>query len=136
VSCIVDRTRYPAQGILGGKPGAAGEFHLDTGHHPNPKQQVDLQPQQVVYLNTPGGGGYGDPFSRELERVRQDVIAGYITPETAREFGVVVRFSGREDELVRLPSQWVIDEAATKELRRARAKSKGSEKAAEHSPTS
>ncbi len=137
VSCIVDRTRYPAQGLLGGKPGAAGEFYLDTGLHPNPKQQVDLQRQQVVYLNTPGGGGYGDPFSRELERVRQDVIAGYITPETAtREYGVVVCFTGREEELVRLPTQWVIDEDATKKLRRARAKSNGSEKAAEHTPTS
>jgi N-methylhydantoinase B len=119
VSCIVDRTRYPAPGLLGGKPGAPGEFILDTGDRPNPKAQVDLKPHQVVHLNQPGGGGYGDPFSRDPELVRQDVIAGYITPEAASaDYGVVVRFSGSEDELVRLPEQWVIDEAATRELRR------------------
>jgi N-methylhydantoinase B len=119
VSCIVDRTRYPAPGLLGGKPGAPGEFILDTGERPNPKAQVDLKPHQVVHLNQPGGGGYGDPFSRDPELVRQDVIAGYITPEAASaDYGVVVRFSGSEDELVRLPEQWVIDEAATRELRR------------------
>ncbi len=118
VSCIVDRTRYPAPGLLGGKPGAPGEFILDTGDRPNPKAQVDLMPHQVVHLNQPGGGGYGDPFSRDPERVRQDVIAGYITPEAAAaDYGVAVYFRGSEDELVRLPEQWVIDEAATRKLR-------------------
>ncbi len=114
VSGIVDRTRYPALGLLEGRPGAPGEFILEGGNHPNPKAQVDLAPDQVVYLNTPGGGGYGEPFSRDPERVRQDVIAGYVTPEgAARDYGVVVRYTGRPDELVRLPEQWVIDETAT-----------------------
>lgn len=123
VSCIADRTQYPALGLLGGKPGAVGEFILDTGARPNPKQQVDLQSQQVVHLNTPGGGGHGDPFARDPELVRQDAIAGYITPEGARDYGVVVRFTGSEKELVRLPAQWVIDEEATRELRRNRPQS-------------
>lgn len=120
VSCIIDRTKFPAPGLFGGKPGARGEFILDTGARPNPKEQVDLQLHQVVHLNTPGGGGYGDSFARDPERVRQDVIAGYITPEAARDcYGVIVRFTSREGQLVRLPDQWVIDEAATAELRRA-----------------
>jgi N-methylhydantoinase B len=110
---------------LGGGPGACGEFILDTGDRPNPKAQVDLEPHQVVHLNHPGGGGYGDPFSRDQELVRQDVIAGYVTPEAAAsDYGVVVRFTGREDEMVRMPDQWVIDEAATRELRRLGQKSK------------
>ncbi|MDE0213852.1 MAG: hydantoinase B/oxoprolinase family protein, partial [Deltaproteobacteria bacterium] len=71
-----------------------------------------------VQLNHPGGGGYGDPMKRDPERVRADVVYGYITPEAAaRDYGVVVRFTGRDDENVRLPEQWVIDEAATRELR-------------------
>ena len=119
VSCIVDRTKYPAPGLLGGKAGAPGEFILGDGERPHPKAQVDLKGGQVVHLNLPGGGGYGDPFSRDPELVRQDVIAGYVTREAAaQEYGVVVRFTGRDDELVRLPEQWVIDEAATKRLRR------------------
>lgn len=119
VSCIVDRSKYPALGLLGAQAGAPGELVLDNGARPNPKALLDLTPEQVVHLNTPGGGGYGDPFSRDPEQVRQDVIAGYITPGAAAEkYGVVVRFTGSEDELVRLPEQWVIDENATAALRR------------------
>jgi N-methylhydantoinase B len=118
VSCIVDRCRYPAPGLAGGKGGTAGELYLDTGERPNPKSLVDLKPDQVVHLNTPGGGGYGDPFERDPEQVRQDVIAGYVSPEAAeREYGVVVRFKGGESEMVRLPEQWVVDSAATAKLR-------------------
>jgi len=120
VSCIVDRTRYPAPGLLGGGQGAPGELILDTGSRPNPKAMIDLNPRQIVHLNTPGGGGYGDPLSRDPELVRHDVIAGYVTPEgAAREYGVVVRFTGSEHELVRLPEQWVIDEEATRKLRQS-----------------
>ena len=39
-------------------------------------------------------------------------------PEAAaRDYGVVVRFTGKDDELVRLPEQWVIDEKATAKRR-------------------
>lgn len=121
VSGIVDRTRYPARGVRGGRSGAAGEVILDTGDRPNPKARIDLAPGQVVHVNTPGGGGYGDPFERDPERVRTDVIAGYVTPEAAAsDYGVVVRFTGRSDELVHLPEQWLIDEDATRALRARR----------------
>ena len=119
VSGIVDRTRYPAPGLLGGKQGSAGEFILDGGDRPNPKAQVELEPGRVVYLNTPGGGGYGDAFSRDPELVRQDVIAGYVTSEAAaKAYGVAVGFTGNDNELVRLPEQWVIDEEETAKLRK------------------
>jgi N-methylhydantoinase B len=119
VSCIVDRTRFPAPGILAGKPGMKGEVILDRESRANPKAQWDLKSHQTVHLNTPGGGGYGDPFSRDPELVWKDVVAGYVTPEAAaRDYGVVIRFTGGPDELVRLPEQWLIDEAATGELRK------------------
>ena len=98
-----------------------GELILDSGERPNPKAQIELQGHRVVHLNQPGGGGYGDPFCRDPERVREDVIAGYVSPEAAaRDYGVVVRFTGGADEKVRLPEQWVLDEAATQELRRSK----------------
>ena len=103
---------------MGGGPGLVGEFILDGGERPNPKAQTHLDGDRSVQLNHPGGGGYGEPFKRDLERVRADVVYGYITPEAAaRDYGVVVRFTGGDDEKVRLPEQWVIDEAATRELR-------------------
>jgi N-methylhydantoinase B len=119
VSPILDRTKYPAPGLLGGKSGAAGELVLDDGGRPNPKSQVDLDGGRAAHLNLPGGGGYGDPFARDPELVRRDVIAGYVSPEAAaREYGVAVRFTGKQDELVRLPEQWAIDEEKTRALRK------------------
>ena len=42
------------------------------------------------YVNH-GGGGWGDPFEREPERVKRDVRDGYVTIEgAARDYGVVV----------------------------------------------
>ena len=124
-SCIVDRTKYAAPGLRKGEPGAIGEFILDNGERPNPKQQTQFEIHQNVHLNTPGGGGYGDPLLRKTELVRQDVIEGYITLESAKEdYGVVIRFTGKEEELVRLPNQWIIDEEKTQKLRSSRSKLK------------
>jgi N-methylhydantoinase B len=110
VSGIVDRTRHPAPGLLGGGSGAAGEVVLDDGTRPNPKARIDLAPGQVVRVNLPGGGGYGEPRARDPERVRWDVIEGYVTPEAAaREYGVTVRYTGNPDALVKLPERWIIE---------------------------
>ncbi|MBI4445832.1 MAG: hydantoinase B/oxoprolinase family protein [Acidobacteria bacterium] len=45
----------------------------------------------VLYLNTPGGGGYGDPLERDPLLVRHDVEQGYVGMSTAeRIYGVVI----------------------------------------------
>ena len=38
-----------------------------------------------VRIQTGGGGGYGDPKRRDRERVRADVMRGYVSPQAARE---------------------------------------------------
>lgn len=63
-----------------------------------------------VHLMTGGGGGYGDPFEREPEAVRDDVLAGYVSvAEAQTKYGVVVRGPRCE-----------IDAAATERLRSGR----------------
>jgi len=48
-----------------------------------------------------------------------DVINGYVSLEAAdRQYGVIIRYLGDQNQLVRPPELYVIDEAATK-LRRA-----------------
>src|SRR5688572_14254779 len=92
VSAIADRTKYPAPGLLGGESGAAGEVILGDGTRPNPKALVDLKVEESVQVNLPGGGGYGDPFKRDVQRVLWDVIDGYITVGQAEKmYGVAVR---------------------------------------------
>jgi N-methylhydantoinase B len=50
-------------------------------------------------LSTSGGGGWGHPFDRPVERVRRDVLSGVVSARAAREdYGVVVDASGVVDE--------------------------------------
>jgi N-methylhydantoinase B len=67
------------------------------------------------YINR-GGGGWGDPLSREPERVLIDVRDGYVTVTgAARDYAVVVVGDADED-----PEGLVVDEAATALLRASR----------------
>jgi N-methylhydantoinase B len=121
VSSIADRTEYAAPGLLGGESGATGEVRLGDGTRLNAKALKDLRQGEVVHVNLPGGGGYGDPMKRDIEKVRWDVVENYISPEEAeRRYGVAVRYRGQADDLVKLPENWVIDQARTAELRSAK----------------
>jgi len=69
----------------------------------------------------PGGGGYGDPMKRDVEKVLWDVVEGYVTSQEAeKKYGVVVNYKGKADDLVKLPENWAIDHARTAELRGGR----------------
>jgi N-methylhydantoinase B len=121
VSSIADRTKYPAPGLLGGEEGAAGEIALDDGTRLHAKSLVDLGRGDIVHVNLPGGGGYGDPHQRDPGKVLWDVIEGYVTPEEAEEsYAVAVRYTGKAEELVKLADRWVIDQPRTAELRARR----------------
>ncbi len=44
-----------------------------------------------IRLRTPGGGGYGDPLERDIERVLRDVEEGYVSLERAEtDYGVAI----------------------------------------------
>ena len=121
VSAMIDRTQFAAQGLEGGQAGAMGEFMADGEKPLPPKTVIWFEPNTQVHLNLPGGGGYGNPFERDPQRVLEDVIQGYISIEAAeREYGVVVNYLGGADRLVRLPEHYVIDIAATEQLHRHR----------------
>jgi N-methylhydantoinase B len=91
---------------------------LNSDFRPNPKALLDLKPQDVVHLNLPGGGGYGDPFQRDVQKVLWDVIEGYVSPEEAKSrYGVVVQYHGSATDRVRLPQNWMIDQEETAKLR-------------------
>jgi N-methylhydantoinase B len=67
----------------------------------------------VIGIETAGGGGYGHPYDREPERVRQDVLGGFVSLDAARrEYGVA------------LTDEHGIDWAETELLRRERFPSK------------
>jgi N-methylhydantoinase B len=120
VSGMVDRTKFPGQGLEGGASGALGQFQMADGTPQHPKSLITLEPEQRIQLNGAGGGGYGDPMQRSPELVLDDVVNGYVSLESAeRDYGVCIRYVGESDRLVRLPDLYRIDWDRTQHLRGA-----------------
>jgi N-methylhydantoinase B len=74
------RTRYPAQGIAGGRPGSRGWIAVnDKPIAPTSAPDLRFMPGDLVRLKTPGGGGHGDPAQRTETEVQADLTDGYAT---------------------------------------------------------
>jgi N-methylhydantoinase B len=59
---------------------------------------VPIGAGDIVVMQSAGGGGYGDPLARDPAHVREDVRAGYVSPERARlGYGVVLMPNGDVD---------------------------------------
>lgn len=84
------RTDYPPLGAQGGAPGRLRETRINrTVVHP--KGRYILKPGDVFETLEAGGGGFGDPRKRPLEKLLADVRNGDVTVEGAlRDFGVEV----------------------------------------------
>jgi N-methylhydantoinase B len=120
VNANIDRVVCHAPGAEGGSPGAAGIFTDTTSGDELPRKSlVRLAPDARVRLAFPGGGGYGDPHERPVDRVLDDVVNGYVGLDAAREvYGVEVAYVGDPHALVRPPSSYRVDEERTTALRR------------------
>jgi N-methylhydantoinase B len=100
----------PPNGCAGGKTGRTGDIWInpdskDAQHLPTRYADYPLKAGDIFRLDTPGGGGHGNPLAREAERVLVDVCDGNVSPEAAeRDYGVVIRREG---------AAWTIDQAAT-----------------------
>ena len=83
VLCMANRTEFAAAGFAGGKAGALREHRID-GEVVDPKGRLPLAPGARIVMIEAGGGGYGDPKERDRERVRSDVVNGFVSAESAR----------------------------------------------------
>jgi N-methylhydantoinase B len=100
------RFTYPAEGLFGGKPGTRAQF-LVNGEPGNSYGLTQMKPGDVVTIDAPGGGGYGNPLERDPEMVASDVMEEYVSLESARtDYGVVIN-----------PKTYEVDEKETKKLR-------------------
>ena len=94
-SVLADRATGRPWGLFGGRPGRSARYVLNPdGDDPielGSKATVTLDPDAVASVQTPGGGGYGDPLERDPERVLADVSDEKVTIGAARaEYGVVL----------------------------------------------
>jgi N-methylhydantoinase B len=58
LNAVTSRTTLAPEGLEGGEPGMAGRF-LINGEPVSNARKIVMQPNDVVTLDTPGGGGYG-----------------------------------------------------------------------------
>jgi N-methylhydantoinase B len=91
-----DNILFPPAGVNGGHAGRPGRCLVNPGRAderalaPMSDGNV-IKKGDVVRLYTSGGGGWGDPFRRPVERVRQDVLGGFVSGRAAAEdYGVIV----------------------------------------------
>jgi N-methylhydantoinase B len=106
------RQQFPPWGIEGGKPGAPESTFMklpaETAFKPVSVVRHMVPAGTSAVVATAGGGGWGDPLQRDPELVRQDLVEGFVSMESAaRDYGVVID-----------PQTLEVDDAATADLRR------------------
>jgi N-methylhydantoinase B len=108
----VQMCEHPLQGYAGGKQGAGNYVVLDY-KGPNERVVGDVafeyvqKPGEIMFAQSGGGGGWGDPLDRDSALVLRDVLDEYVSIENARrDYGVVID-----------PVSLTVDEAATQKLR-------------------
>ncbi len=86
-----------AFGLFGGCDGAANRLELEYPGgrvvEPSEKDKIENLPRGTVLRQwAGGGGGYGDPRERPVERVLTEVRDGLLSPQKALiEYGVIVK---------------------------------------------
>jgi N-methylhydantoinase B len=86
-----DRTRHPARGRDGGRPGAVGVARLSNGEELLGKAVHVVPAGERLIIETPGGGGLGDPGKRDREALRRDLEAGLVSRAgAAADYGLEV----------------------------------------------
>jgi N-methylhydantoinase B len=109
---VSDGTVNPAQGACGGLPSISAKQYLESDEGAvfmlGTAEQVVVRADQKVVSISNGGGGYGDPATRDPERVRVDVVEGLVSRERAEAVYKVA-----------LTAEFSVDAAATAALRAA-----------------
>jgi N-methylhydantoinase B len=116
----IDRMHCKPWGLEGGLDATGNEIGFKRNgswktDFPNAKISfVEMKAGDEYFIRSGGGGGYGVPWERAVEKVREDVRQGYVSAARAAElYGVII------DE-----ASFEIDLAAT-ERRRAELKAAG-----------
>src|SRR5262245_27717855 len=87
-SILSDKARHAPWGLFGGGAARPAKYILNPDGEARElpsKVTIRLAPGDVVSVQTPGGGGCGEPSARPNGAIAEDVAMGKITPERARD---------------------------------------------------
>jgi N-methylhydantoinase B len=87
-----DKSRFPPNGVAGGKAGRGARFVIRPGtaqEFMTPSSgRYELKACERFLLQSAGGGGCGEPPARDRAALAHDVAEGYVTAEGAkRDYG-------------------------------------------------
>jgi N-methylhydantoinase B len=90
-----DAQKFPPKGVLGARNGSPARYFLNREGEiqkiPGKNTNFRLKPGDYLSFETPGGGGYGDPKERDIEKVKEDIKQGYVSKEGAeRDYGIKI----------------------------------------------
>jgi N-methylhydantoinase B len=101
IALLGERGRFAPFGVAGGGAGAMNAFWWETpdGRATPPIASkvvgVSIRQGQRLRLESPGGGGWGDPGQRPVGAVARDIRLGHVSVESAiRDYGVRVASDG------------------------------------------
>jgi len=104
LSVLAEKSVLPPFGVCGGGAGATNRFYLvrdgrEIAPSPLPGKvsAFPIDREDVLMMESSGGGGFGDPLARDAAQVAADVAEGYVTPVAAAAFYGVVYANGVVD---------------------------------------
>lgn len=127
ISIHDDRWFIPPWGVNGGKPAKRSWKKIVRANGKTEmlgakKDNIEVHAGDVLHFVTWGGGGWGDPLTRDPELVAKELRQGLITRKGARDYGVVLSPTSK------------IDLGATHTLRASMAKSRGDTSVFDYGP--
>jgi len=95
LSLVGGRHRISPYGLFGGKGGKVASYSIKKADGKIEKlyanSYLTLRKNDTLIYETAGGGGYGDPFERDIPMVLKDVKDKYVSIKSAEEdYGVVI----------------------------------------------
>lgn len=90
LSVGIHRHVIPPEGLLGGEPGRPAHVHMDGRYLSRDEITANTgalrltRPDQVVTIETAGGGGFGDSAERPAELIERDLRDGLFTAAQAK----------------------------------------------------
>ncbi|MDG2284243.1 MAG: hydantoinase B/oxoprolinase family protein, partial [Alphaproteobacteria bacterium] len=84
INTMFDRVIHPPRGRNGGANGMTGRLYLTDGTELNGKGRQSIPAGQRITIEMPGGGGLGDPASRDAESLASDVLNGFVSDDQAK----------------------------------------------------
>jgi len=99
LSVLAEKAVLPPFGVCGGAAGATNRFWIRRDGRPIQPSPLPgkvsafpVEADDILMMESSGGGGFGDALERDLALVAADLAEGYVTPDAATAvYGVVFR---------------------------------------------